>query len=124
MQRWFVDEVNPTVDEIRVWAYSGEPEPYEDFDIVIADPANAELLVALADDERCPKRKYSRGSLYCTVGHSDLTDPRLSSAVLQAASSADEALRTWASRTAVVLADPTKRVRSEWCSPSGLRTRP
>jgi hypothetical protein len=124
MKRWFADEVNPTGDEISAWAYSGDPEPYEDFDTVIADPANAELLVALADDETCPMRDYARGSLYCMVGHSDLTDLRLSSAVRHAASSPDVALRAWASRADAVLADPTKRVRSEWCSPSGLRTTP
>jgi hypothetical protein len=33
VERYFADEVNPTDEELRSWAYSDAQESYEDFDI-------------------------------------------------------------------------------------------
>lgn len=120
----FEDEVNPTDDEIRRWAYSGAPEPMEDFDIIVADPEHLSALMALVGDPECPQRAYLLGSLYCLVGHTDLTDLRLTLALVTASASPDSWLRTWAMRAGAVVADPASRNRDDWCGWRGYRTRP
>ena len=121
---FFADEWNPTSEEIRAWAYSNALEPYEDFDILIAEPAHVATLICLASDPSCPSRSYILGSLYCLVGHSDLGDPRLSAAVDEALASADPMVKTWAKRSRRVIDEPGARTRNEWCGLDGLRTRP
>lgn len=59
----------------RAWAYSGAFEPMRDWDVVIADVDNVELLLELIGDETCPAREYLLDGLYCLFGHSDRTDP-------------------------------------------------
>jgi hypothetical protein len=120
----FEDEVNPTDDEIRRWAYSGAPEPMQDFDIIVADPEHLPTLMSLVADPDCLQRAYLLGSLYCLVGHTDLTDPRLTLALVTARASTDSWLRTWATRADAVVADPASRNRDDWCGWGGYRTRP
>jgi hypothetical protein len=124
VERYFEDEVNPTDEELRRWAYSDAEEPCEDFDIVIADPAHLTVLTELVGDSSCPKRKYLLGSLYCLVGHSDLTDPRVLTGVQRVARSSEPWLRTWAMRASSVIQDPASRKRDDWCGWRGLRTEP
>jgi hypothetical protein len=124
MSAGFVDEVNPTPDELRGWAYSPDAEPMQDFDLVVAEPAMLPTLIDVVGDASCPKRDYLLGSLYCVVGHSALDDPRLRAAVDAALATDDPWLHTWATRTAHVLDDPTSRNRDDWCNEDGLRTRP
>jgi hypothetical protein len=45
----------------------------EDWDIIVADLPNLELLLALVGDQACPAREYLLGSLYCLVGHQTAT---------------------------------------------------
>ena len=124
MQQFFQDEVNPTDDELVRWAYSGALEPYEDFDIVIADPEHLDTLVKLVADPDCPTREYLLGSLYCTIGHSDLADPRIDAAVQTALGSADPWVARCAERVRRLLAEPATRVRDDWCGWQGLRKTP
>ena len=56
----FEDEVHPTDDEIRRWAYSDAPEPMEDFEIIVADPEHLPILMALVADPSCPPDTNSR----------------------------------------------------------------
>jgi hypothetical protein len=119
-----VDEVNPTPDELRTWAYSAEAEPTQDFDILVAEPAMLPTLLEAVGDVSCPKRSYLLGSLYCLVGHTPLDDPRLGAAVDAAGAASDAWVRTWAARASEVIADPASRNRDDWCNDEGLRTRP
>lgn len=52
--RMFVDVVNPTLEEVRRWAQSGQDEPIEDFEIILAEPANLGFLIELIADQTCP----------------------------------------------------------------------
>lgn len=124
VEHYFEDEVNPTDEELRRWAYSDAQEPYEDFDIVIAGPEHLAVLTDLVGDSSCPKRKYLLGSLYCLVGHSDLTDPRVVTGVQRMAGSSEACLRAWAMRASSVIQDPTSRKRDDWCGWRGMRTQP
>jgi len=110
-----VDQLNPTHDEIRAWAHSGALEPMQDWDLVIAEPANLDVLLSLVGDPTCPARRYLLGSLYCLVGHSDHTDPRLQDAARVAASSSDGWVSTWGHQVARVLAHPSEFHRDDWC---------
>ena len=114
-----VDEVNPTRDEIRAWAYSGALEPMQDWDIIIAEPENLDLLLDLARDAACPARRYLLGSLYCTVGHCDHDDPRLKTAATLAEASSDASVSTWGRRARHVLAYPSAFNRDDWCGWQG-----
>jgi hypothetical protein len=60
--RMFEDDVNPTDDEIRRWAYSGALEPMQDFDIIIADPEHLPTLINLVSDMGCHRHEYLLGS--------------------------------------------------------------
>jgi len=81
-------------------------------------------LMALVADPDCPQRAYLLGSLYCLVGHTDLTDPRLTLALVAANASTDSWLRTWARRADAVVADPASRNRDDWCGLRSYRARP
>ncbi|MCV7115518.1 hypothetical protein [Mycolicibacterium setense] len=63
----FVDVVNPKPGEIRAWAYSGACEQMQDWDLIVADVDNLELLLELVGDQACHARKYLLDSLYCLV---------------------------------------------------------
>ena len=119
-----VDEVNPTLAEIRAWAYSGSVEPMQDWDIIVADLPNLELLLDLVGDQACPARGFLLGSLYCVVGHSDRNDPQLPSAVTAAEASTEVWLRTRGRRVRQVLADPSDFRRDDWCGWQGFRRDP
>ena len=120
----FDDEVNPTDAEMRRWAYSGAPEPFEDFDIIVADPEHLTTLLDLVADRACPQRRYLLGSLYCLIGHSDLTDRRILTGIEAALTSGDPWLTHWASRARPLLDSPGARVKDDWCGWKGLRAQP
>ena len=120
----FHDEANPTDDENRRWAYSDALEPMQDFDIILGEPEHLPLLLDLVADAECPKRRFALDSLYCLVGHTRLPNPAIAASVAASLSSADPWVRTWATRAAEVLANPTSRNRDEWCGWQGYRTRP
>ena len=111
----FADVVNPTSDEIRAWAYSGRTAPMEDWEIIIAEPANVSLFITLVADTLCPSRSYILLSLYCTVGHSDRSGPWLHEAVLTAEHSTEPWLRTWARRVREIVERPESFDRKDWC---------
>jgi hypothetical protein len=119
-----VDEVNPTQDEIRAWADSGADEPVQDWDIVIAEPENLQLLLDLVGDPECPSRRYLQGSMYCLVGHSDHADPRLMSAAVDAEAASDTWVSAWGRRVRHVLTHPSDFKRDDWCGWQGFRVDP
>ncbi|WP_210686503.1 hypothetical protein [Mycolicibacterium sp. GESEQ-9] len=120
----FVDVVNPTQTEIRAWAYSGAFEPMQDWDLIIAEMDNLALLLELVGDRACPARKYLLDSLYCLVGHSDGTDPRLLSAAETARASSDVWIATWGRRVCLVVQHPSVFNRADWCGLDGFRSKP
>lgn len=120
----FVDVVNPTPEEIRAWAYSGAFEPMQDWDLIIADVDNLELLLELVGDPVCSAREYLLGSLYCMVGHSDRTDPRLLRTAEAAQESSDGWISTWGRRVCQVTEHPSDFNRADWCGLDGFRSNP
>ena len=120
----FADAVNPTAAELTAWAYADEPEPMQDFDIIVATPEFATTLVGLVNDPSCTKRQYLLGSLYCLVGHTAPGDEQLHQAVLMAERRADPWVSTWGRRSRHVINHREDFDRDDWCSWRGLRTTP
>lgn len=120
----FIDVVNPTPGEIRAWAYADAFEPMQDWDLIVAGVDNLELLLDLIGDRACPARKYLLDCLYCLVGHSDRTDPRLLTAVEAARRSADAWIAMWGRRVWQVAEHPCDFNRADWCGPDGFRSDP
>lgn len=118
----FVDVVNPTPEEIRAWAYSGACEPMQDWDLIIADVDNLELLLELVADQACPAREYLLDSLYCLVGHSDRTDPRLLRTAQAAGAVSDPWIAAWGRRVCNAVEDPSSFNRADCCGRDGYRS--
>ena len=54
----FADPWNPTAAELVTWAHSDRPHPVEDWDLVLASPEHAPVVLALAADTSCPRRGF------------------------------------------------------------------
>ncbi len=120
----FGDVVNPTQEEIRAWAYSGAIEPMQDWDLIIADVDNLDLLLKLIGDQACPARRYLLDSLYCLFGHSDRTDPRLLRAAETARAASDTWIASWGRRVCQAAGHPSEFNRADWCGRDGFRLDP
>lgn len=118
------DVYSPSGEDIRSWAYSGTDWPEQDWDIFMAEPEHLLLLMSLIEDRQCPARGTLLQSLYCTVGHTDHTDPRIEAAVETAESSTDPWLTTWARRARRVLDHPADFNRDDWCGLETFAARP
>ena len=107
----FGDPVNPTSDELRAWAFDAHaPEPIQDFELCVddpADPARLELLFALAGDPACPKREFFLDVLGllvsgAAIGHGRCLEA-LTPLVARAAASADPTLARCGARWREIL---------------------
>jgi hypothetical protein len=63
-----MEVTNPTVEEIRVWAYSGENWPSDEWDLFLSWTREVELFIELATDHKCPKKSFFLHTLYYLVG--------------------------------------------------------
>lgn len=125
----FGDPAHPTTEEIRAWAKCNDPEPMEDWDLVLADLRHADALVALVADERCPSRRYLLTALYALVGNAVrdgfATTPRaeLEALLTSARATGNAWLAAWADRSAQLIAEPAAFDYALWCA-GGLAKRP
>ncbi|RSD23772.1 hypothetical protein [Amycolatopsis eburnea] len=115
----------PTGAEIRAWAYSGDDEPEQDWDILIAWPENLPVLLEVIPDPACPLRARETllSSLYCMVGHAQAKEDFRETARI-AAQSGDAWLETWARRVREILDHPEAFNRKDWCGFPGYATKP
>jgi hypothetical protein len=65
---YFADAVNPTEAEIEAWAYAGEFEPMQDFELIVFLFCAPALLARLATDPAVPHRSYFLRCLYHRFG--------------------------------------------------------
>jgi hypothetical protein len=120
---FFADDVNPTGEELRVWAYAHAYVPFEDFHMVLDGPEVLPIVVACAQDSDCPSRGFLLESLYCTVGHLIPHDrARVRTVAVAARDSTDAAVRTWARRALRVIDGVEPMDRDQWCGWSSLAT--
>lgn len=108
------DVYSPSGDDIQTWAHSGRLAE-QDWDIFMAEPEHLPLLVSLIEDPSCLARDTLLLSLYCTIGHTDHTDPRIAAAIDAAESCTDPWVTTWARRVRHVLDHPDDFDDADWC---------
>jgi len=100
------DPYSPTSDEIEEWAKTrGARYPVEDWDLVVADQGNGELLVRIAADPTCINHDAVMNLLYVYAGQV-LREGRRASGVAELRKAVDRAaavamddLRLWAQRS-------------------------
>ncbi|MBF0411059.1 MAG: hypothetical protein HQM10_27220 [Candidatus Riflebacteria bacterium] len=59
---------NPSVSEIKGWAYSDEEWPHAEWDLFLSWTKEIDLFIELAIDPQCPKRIFFLHMLYYLVG--------------------------------------------------------
>ncbi len=125
----FADAGNPTPDEIRKWAGCNDLEPMEDWDLVLATPEHAGVLIDLVADEACPSRRYLLGALYVLIGdavrsaHRSVPAADLERLLAKARASGNSWLVVWADRSEHLMANPDEFEYAAWCA-GGLAKRP
>jgi len=63
-----MDYSNPSVEEIKNWAYSNEEWPHDEWDLFLSWTREVDLFIVLATDHKCPKKDFFRHMLYYIVG--------------------------------------------------------
>ncbi|MCX2836141.1 hypothetical protein [Microbulbifer thermotolerans] len=63
-----MDVTNPSVEEIRLWAYSAKEWPHEEWDLFLSWTREVDLFIELAADDKCPKQDFFLHMLYYIVG--------------------------------------------------------
>ena len=125
----FADAANPTAEEIRAWAGCNDPEPMEDWDLVLARLKYADVLVELVANEDCPSRRYLLGALYALVGEAvrsqfqGVSEPELKQVLAKARATGNAWAASWAARSAQLMANPEEFDYAAWCA-GGLAKRP
>jgi hypothetical protein len=119
----FGDVVNPTIDELRAWATSGEPHPMQDWDVVLSVHEPGDDLLDLV--EAGPEAQFFLRCLYIRAGDSVRTGrgETLSRLIDSAGARPHEWLRTWARRADMLVREPVSFSYAAWCD-GGLATTP
>ncbi len=109
-------------DDLREWAYSDDPEPQQDFDLLITGVGHEDLFLEFVEDESCAKRTYFLGCLYLFVGDAVRTGFESSSksdveALLgRVASAESQATRKWRERSLELIRRPEMFNYDQWCA--------
>lgn len=53
-----MEVTNPTVEEIRLWAYSEDEWPHDEWDLFLSWTREVDLFIELATDHSCPKQFF------------------------------------------------------------------
>jgi hypothetical protein len=118
------DPINPTPDDLRLWAYTPEAdypdEMSQDWDLVITDFARAPLFLQFASDTACPNRKFFLRCLYILAGDCVRTSgghtgiPHLREVLQLVVPDAPRDIHLWVERTEHLLAHPKSYNYTRW----------
>jgi hypothetical protein len=124
------DPLDPTDAELRAWAQSGDLAPMEDWDLVIAEPERAPVLIELATSGPPESRRFFLHCLYLLVGDAvrsrfntaprDAIETALAAAEPRAAES--ESIALWLARSRRLLEHQDEFEYDAWCG-GGLARR-
>lgn len=119
----FEDPWNPTLSEIRRWAYEYDvEEPCQAWDLSLMWRGYEELYIELAADENCPNNRFFLSILYRMVGDQvrrgtdNQTEFNLRDFVAKADSFDNKALKSWQTRSMDLLRHPEKFDYDQWCA--------
>lgn len=115
-----MDVTNPSVDEVRAWAYSQKGWPHEEWDLFLSWTREVDLFLELATDRRCPKRRFFLHMLYYLVGltynepaKTDKLD-RIRAYAEKGSSIESEDIRVWRSHVDDLLRGSRKYNYDDW----------
>ncbi len=117
---YFHDWTNPTIEEIRKWAYDAEAtSPEQDFALILATPDYIQELIELTADKTCPKRNFFLQTMYIFAGdairRANVEWLNLLSSLIQKGQSYnDELINIWAERVKQLENNPEKLNYSDW----------
>ncbi len=119
----FADVVNPTVAELRAWAAAGEPEPMQDFDLIVSMLEPGTELFDLIDAGTAGY--FFLHCLYIRAGElvGGQHVERLTPLIEVGLEHLHRSVRVWAQRSADVIADPSTFDYRTWCG-GGLAANP
>lgn len=61
-------EWNPTQEEIKIWAYSDELAPEQDWELAVNSFENIPMICGFIDDQKCKHIPFFLSSLYVFTG--------------------------------------------------------
>jgi len=111
---------NPTPEEIRVWAYSKEKIPEQDWELAINNFENIPMICSFIDDENCNHISFFLSSLYVFTGdivrseeieETDRLSVLLDKVQLSAKS---EILKEWINRSKYLIQHPNTYDYAYW----------
>ncbi len=111
-----------TVAAIKEWAYSNDPEPQQDFDLLITSFGHEKLFIELTIDQSCPKRTYFLGCLYLFVGDAVRTSYQtnckleVDTLLTYAREISDKDIREWVQRSEELIESPSTFDYDLWCA--------
>lgn len=106
---------------ITKWAYQkSQLESMTEWNEEITTMENADLLLTLASDQKCPQRASVLKCLYSLVGisaskHVEGDAERINVLLDKAQSSSDQIILNWVNRSRIILKDLKKFDYTEWC---------
>jgi hypothetical protein len=117
------DAFDPTDDELRAWAQSGDFAAMEDWDLLIAEPERASVLIELAAHGPPGSREFFLHCLYLLVG--DAVRSRFNTATEQTVEAVlagaettareSESIAVWLARGRRLLEHPDEFEYEAWC---------
>jgi hypothetical protein len=107
----FKDEWNPTKEEIEKWAFDTQAYGIQDWELAVYDVKNIDLILGLATDKTCPKRKFFLRCLYVFVGDTVRRNRKkeideLNEILLKANRYEVEIIKKWIERSRELLLNP------------------
>jgi hypothetical protein len=117
------DPLDPTDAELRAWAQSGDFAPIEDWDLIIAEPIRAPVLIELAAHGPSGSREFFLHCLYLLVGDAvrsrfNTASEQTIEAVLarsETTAGESESVALWLARSRRLLEHPEEFEYDAWC---------
>ena len=111
---------NPSVQEIRNWAYSNEEWPHDEWDLFLSWTRELDLFIELATDQKCPKKVFFLHMLYYIVG-TTFSEPtktdklnRIESYANKGRNSKHDDIKKWVSEVDLLLKGRKKYTYENW----------
>ena len=115
-----MDYTNPSIEEIKNWAYSNEKWPHDEWDLFLSWTRELDLFIELATDQKCPKKVFFLHMLYYIVG-TTFSEPtktdklnRIESYANKGRNSKHDDIKKWVSEVDLLLKGRKKYTYENW----------